>query len=299
MKLKYIFFFLFINFIKSADFEYEVNVYSSINTGTIFYDTYYLNDYKYKNCDLMITYNFPERNFANFYFIFDYNIQRGQQYTKLDIKIFNKTFKQSRNKIAIQIETTEKFSLIIYFYSSSSYTFDFNYVFGYSGFPYFYYFANNNFTTYYYTIDDFRMFLDISEFKEKKDYYFYNSFIYQNNPSYKLFESFDSAENFDFKNFDGNLNVDDNKIIKFNKPNKKYKFVVLYFKGTNEYKSDLSKANFAILKNYEIYNFNPIIAIVIYVIIVIFVISLFYYLFQFEKKTKNNKEISRELIEKK
>ena len=296
MKLKYIFFFLFINCIKSADFNFKVDVDSSINNGIKFYETYYLNDYKYKNHDLMITYNFPERNFNNFYFIFDYYIQRS--YSKgFYIKIFNKTFSQNRNKIAIKIETTEKFSLIIYFYSSSSYTFDFNYVFGYSGFPYFYYFANNNFSTYYYTIDDFRMFLDISEFKEKKDYYFYNSFIYQNNPSYKLFESFDSAENFDFKNFDGNLNVDDNKIIKFNKPNKKYKFVVLYFKGTNEYKRDLSKANFAILKNYEIYNFNPIIAIVIYVIIVIFVISLFYYLFQFEKKTKNNKEISRELIE--
>ena len=299
MKLKYIFFFLFINSIKSADYEFEKIVDSSINTGTIFYNTDYFYNYQYKNHDLKITYKFPERNFNNFYFIFDYNIERGQKYTNLYIKIFDKTFYQNRNKIALKMETTERFSLIIYFYSSSYYSFDFNFVFGYSGFPYFYYFANNNFSTYYYTIDDFRMFLDISEFKEKKDYYFYNSFIYQNNPSYKLFESFDSAENFDFKNFDGNLNVDDNKIIKFNKPNKKYKFVVLYFKGTNEYKSDLSKANFAILKNYEIYNFNPIIAIVIYVIIVIFVISLFYYLFQFEKKTKNNKEISRELIEKK
>ena len=56
------------------------------------------------------------------------------------------------------------------------------------------------------------------------------------------------------------------------------------------YKRELSTAKFAILKNYEIYNFYPIIAIVIYVFIVILVNSLFYYL---------TKEIFRKIFEKK
>ena len=297
MKLKYIYFFLLFNFIKLATYEYNFTVSSSINDGNIFYDHYDLYDSQYRNCDFGLKIIFPERDYSDFYLIFDYYIQRGDS-SDLSIQIFDNIYYGIRNKLAIKVTTKSEFSLYIYFKKDYSSSFYFNFVFGYANYPFFYYGTNSNFSTKYCYNDDFRMVLDISEFKEKKDYYFNQSFDYEKKPYYKLFESFDLAVNFDFKNFDGNLNIDDNKIIYFKKPNKKYNYVVLYFKGKYKNKNQLSDAFFAILKNYEIKNFNPIIPIVIYVITVFIVISLFYYMFQYEKKTQIKKEISRKLFEK-
>ena len=75
------------------------------------------------------------------------------------------------------------------------------------------------------------MFINITDLTKEKKYYFYQSFIFKDKPSYKLFETFDSALNFNFKDFDGYLDFDDNKVIRFKKSNKKYNYLALYFKG--------------------------------------------------------------------
>ena len=143
--------------------------------------------------------------------------------------------------------------------------------------------------------------MDISNFLENKKYYFYNTFSYEKKPAYKLCESFESADLFDFKDFDGYLNYDKNKIIEFNNKDKKYKYLVLYFEGDNfktmtpiqkmEYYDEetLSKFFFAILENYEILRFNPFIPIVIYAISLIIVTILSYCLFQCDRKPKVKK----------
>ena len=299
MKLKYIYFFLFFNFIKLYYYEIVREIDSSINDGTLFYDKENILELSYTDSEVAVKINFPERTKTGFYLVFDYYIQRGSS-SDATIQIFDEIYYGIRNKIATKITTTKEFSIYVYFQETISSFFSINFILGYSYYPFLYYNINGNYSTYYCFNDNFRMVLNISEFNEKKDYYLYQTFEYEKKPYYKLFESIESAENFDFKNYDGYLNVDDNKIIYFKKPNKKYNYVVLYFKGKYNNKNQLSDAFFAILKNYEIKNFNPIIPIVIYVITVFIVISLFYYMFQYEKKTKTQikKEISRELFEK-
>ena len=73
--------------------------------------------------------------------------------------------------------------------------------------------------------------------------------------------------------------------------------MVLFFQGKNEDRMELSMANFSILENYETINFYPIIPIVIYIIFVFLTICLFYYMFLYEKNSKNKNKIYRELFE--
>ena len=100
----------------------------------------------------------------------------------------------------------------------------------------------------------------------------------------------------------------DNGVLEFIKKDNKYKDVILYFIGNKTHAGSSyygkSTANFAILYNYEIISFYPIIPIIVFPLIVILITGLLYWKFQYEKKPKpqpqqkQETELRQELIEK-
>lgn len=297
MKLIIIYIVFLINYIKTANYEHEVNMDPSINEGVKFYGSFRIDDGRYLYyTDSCLKINYPERNFSDFYLIFEYYIHKNSYGDDFNIKIFDKTFYGIRNKIVLKINTTSAFTIYINFEESyGSYELYFNFITGYSNFPYLYYYTSlsKNLTAFYCVNDEFRMFINISDIEERKKYYFYQSFSFTDKPLYKLFESFDSALNFNFKNFDGYLDIDDNKVMRFEKTNNIYNYLVLYFKGKETYEQygpEIYELLFANLDNYEQFIFNPIIPVMFFLVTVILITALFYYLFQYEKKPKKPKE---------
>ena len=81
-------------------------------------------------------------------------------------------------------------------------------------------------STNYCVNDEFRIFMNITDFPVGKKYYFYQSFRFKDKPLYKLFESYDSTLNFNFKDFDGYLYIDYNKVMRFKKS---LKYIIILF----------------------------------------------------------------------
>ena len=296
MKLIYIFLFFLINYIKPGDYARDID--SLINEGFKVYGNFRIQSGRYLYyTESSLKLNYPARNFSNFYLIFDYYIHRNSFGSDFTIKIFDKTFSGTRNKIVLKINTTSAFTIYINFKECyGKYELYFNYLTGYSNYPYLYYYYRSlsyNFSMYYCVNDEFRMFMNISDFPKGKKYYFYQSFRFKDKPAYKLFETYDLALNFNFKDFDGYLDIDDNKVMNFEKSNNKYNYLVLYFKGRETYERydpEIYELFFTNLENYEHFTFNPIIPVVIFLICVILITAVFYYLFQYEKKPKKSKE---------
>ena len=297
MKLIYIYLAFLINYIKSANYEYEINITSLINEGFRFFSTFRIESGRYLYyTDSCLQIKYPERDFSDFYLIFDYNIHRNTFGDDFNIKIFDKTYYGRRNKIILKIKTTKAFTIFVNFEEySNRYELYFNFITKYSDYPYLLYYyepLSINLTGHYCVNDEFRMIVNITDNPLGKKYYFYQSFKFKDKPLYKLFETYDSALDFNFKDFDGNLDIDDNQVMKFKRSNKKYNYLALYFKGKETYDTyyEYSEFFFTNIDNYEQFIFNPIIPIIIFLITIMLITALFYYLFQFEKKPKKSKE---------
>ena len=301
MKLIYIYLVLLFNYIKPGDYKVDIN--PLINEGFKVFGNYRIESGTYLYyTDSSLKIHYPARNFSNFYLIFDYYIHKTSG-NDFSIKIFDKNYYGSRSKIVLKINTTSAFTINIHFKESyGKYEIYANYLTGYSNYPYLYHYYRSlsyNFSMNYCVNDEFRMFMNITDFPKGKKYYFYQSFRFKDKPAYKLFESYDSALNFNFKNFDGYLDIDDNKIMRFEKSDKKYNYLALYFKGKETYEiynPELYELLFANLENYEQFTFNPIIPVVIFLISVILITALFYFMFQYEKKPKKQKIYEGELM---
>ena len=312
MKLRYICFIFIFNYINLADYEYNHYITSLVDNGQQFYSRWRKTSGKFlyytSSC---VKINYPARNFSGFYLIFDYHIhkERGDDF---NIKIFDKTFSGRRNKIVLKINTTSEFTIYINFGSSfDTYDLYVNYLTGYSDYPYFLYYywsLQYNLSTEYCINDEFRMIMNLTNFPKDKKHYFYQTFSFKDKPAYKLFESYESALNFNFVDYDGYLDIDDSKAFIIKKTNDKYNYMILYFKGKEEYEDygpELYEQKFVYLENYEIFTFYPVIpfawAFACYLIITTF----FYILFQYEKKSKKinepevpKREIEQELVNK-
>ena len=306
MKLRYICFIFIFNYINLADYEFSQNIPSEINTGSKFHYSWRktIGSYLYytDSCFKLI---YPARNFSNFYLIFDYHIhkERGDDFI---IKIFNKTFSGRRNKIVLKINTTSEFTIYINFgETSSTYDLYVNYKTGYSNYPYFLYYYWNlqyNLTTQYCVNDEFRIIMNLNNFPKDKKHYFYQTFPFKDKPSYKLFESYESALKFNFVDFDGYLDIDDHKVFIIKKTNDKFNYMVLYFKGKEEYDAygpELNYLYYVYLENYKIFSFNPVIPFVVVFTCYLIITTIFYLLFQYEKKQKKikNPEVPKREIE--
>ena len=259
------------------------------------------------NRNLELDILFPKSSHTGLYFILDYYFSTS---SFCEINVLGKTYSGIKGKIVVELDKLEEFKMVIlldYVYSYSSHTFTVCYIFGYSYFPYNFWYTDENLTINYNYADEFRMILNIEKLEEGKLYYFFNTFDYIGNPQYKLFENDGDAVNFDFLNFDGYLTKHDNGVLEFIKKDNKYKDVILYFIGNKTHTGSSyygkSTANFAILYNYEIISFYPIIPIIVFPLIVILITGLLYWKFQYEKKPKpqpqqkQETELRQELIE--
>lgn len=307
MKLRYLCFIFIFNYINLAYYEYSQNILSSINTGTKFYSRWRRTTGRYLYyTDSCVKINYPARNYSNFYLIFDYHIhkERGSDFT---IKIFDKTFYGKRNKIVLKINTTSEFTIYINFgETSNTYDLYVNYLTGYSNYPYFLYYYWNlqyNLTTQYCVNDEFRIIMNLTSFPKDKKHYFYQTFPCKDKPNYKLFESYESCLKFNFVDFDGYLDMDDNKTFIIKKTNDKFNYMVLYFKGKEEYEEygpELNDLYYVYLPNIEIFSFYPVIPFVVVFTCFLIITTIFYLLFQYEKKPKKieNPEVPKREIEK-
>ena len=114
MKLKYIYLVFLINYIKSAYYNNKRNINPLINEGFRVYDTFHIDDSRalfYNGSYLQIIY--PERNFSDFYLIFDYYIHKNTSEDDFNITIFDKTYYEIRSKIILKINTTKEFSIYL------------------------------------------------------------------------------------------------------------------------------------------------------------------------------------------
>ena len=292
MKLRYICFIFIFHYINLADISYTFTIPSPINNGNRYHLKWekITGDYYYYR-DTLVKIDFPAREYSDFYFIFDYYIHHDYL-ERFYIQIFDKKYYGSRGKIVLKMNTTSEFTVYINFYSVlKSYNIYVNFFTGYSNYPYFinrYWGLQYNFSSYYCVNDEFRIIMDLTDFPKNKKHYFYQTFKFKDKPGYKLFETYESALNFNYDNFDGYLDFDDNIVFSVEKTNDKYNYMALYFKGKEDYDYgiELNILNFVHLENYEIFSFNPIIAYSIALLYIILTTVIFYFIFRYEKRSK-------------
>ena len=311
MKLRYICFIYIFNYINLANYEYTFNIPSPINTGTRYPCEWQTSTGTYfRYTDSLVKINYPARNYSNFYLFFDYYIHINNYREAFDIKIFNNTYYGIRGKIILKINTTSEFTIYINFHSAYDiYNIYVNFLTGYSVYPFIlnrYWGLQYNFSSYYCFNDEFRIIMDLTDFPKNKKHFFYQSFKFKDKPGYKLYESYESALNFNYVDFDGYLDVDNNTVFIVEKTNDKYNYMVLYFKGKEEYEeygTELRSLNFVHLENYELFSFYPIVAYIIALLYIILTTAFFYCIFRYEKRPKKiikpeiqKREMEQELV---
>lgn len=299
MKVEYFIYLLFcIHFVK-CQAHYADKINSDIEKGYRYYGNYTFTQSGYIGQDNSITYDviFPKREIKGFYLIFDYYVNAEDSNFNPSITLFGKTYSEKSDKIVVYIDTYDEFTLSIYIskyiYTRTAHI---NYVTCYSNYPFALFSAIGNFSIIYASNTDFIFYLDISKFEEDKTRYLYLAFNYTEKPLYKFFENNENIRNFNFKDYDGKLNYFHNKVFEVKKPDNKYKYILLSFKGDKSYIPEgqyhIFKAFFGILENYEQYNIYPYIPFIVFLIVMIAIHIIF-----FNKYGKGRK--SKETIESK
>ena len=298
MKIKYFIYLLFfIHFAKCQD-HYVDEINSNIDKGYRYYGNYtYTQRAAYIGQDNSIIFDvvFPKREIKGFYLIFDYYVNAEDIDFNPSITLFDKTYTEKSDKIVVYIDTYEEFTVSIYI-SKYIYTrtIHINYFTGYSNYPFNLLSATGNFSYVYASNTDFVFHLDISKFEEDKTRYLYLSFNYTQKPLYKFFENVENIWNFNFKDYDGELDYYHNKVFEVKKPDNKYKYILLFFKGDKNYIPEgqyyIFNVFFGILENYEQYNIYPYIPFIIFLVVMILIHIIFFNKYGKGRKSKENFE---------
>jgi hypothetical protein len=301
MKIKYFIYLLFfIHFAKCLD-HYVDEIDSNIDKGYRYYGNYtYTQRAAYIGQDNSIIFDvvFPKREIKNFYLIFDYYVNAEDIDFNPSITLFDKTYTEKSDKIVVFIDTYDEFTVSMYI-SKYIYTrtIHINYVTGYSNYPFTLFSATGNFSAVYASNTNFAFYLDISKFEEDKTRYLYLSFNYTEKPLYKYFENSENIRNFNFKDYDGELNYFNNRVFEVKKPDNKYNYILLFFKGNKNYIPEgqyhIFNAFFGILENYEQYNIYPYIPFIVFLVIMIIIHIIFFN--KFGKGAKSKEKIESKI----